>query len=373
MAPIKVLFSAISGYGYYYLKTFFEEVNPERATLVGVIDPQPEKSGHYPRILSDRVPVFQDCDSFFAQGGKADLTVISSPIQYHMPQTISALRNGSNVLVDKPLGADPAEVHELLQMLRSTDRWVEVGYQWSFSDPIRKLKADILNNRYGRMKRMKAICLWPRPYEYFNRNNWAGRIRMPDGTLVLDSIANNACAHFLHNLFYLSGSAMNTSSVPAAVEGIRYRAYPVENFDTLMCRAITESDVEVFFFASHVTENSKDPAFEIDFDGGQVILYGKSEGIVGSLSDGTVIRYGNPDSDHQFKKLFLAINRCMDTGPSICPPQAALSQTRVIYELNQLPSGIGSFPADQIMEEPDRKWVRGLGDRLLEHYRDWSI
>jgi len=368
MNPIRILFSAISGYGYYYLKTLFEEIPPEQAMICGVIDPQPEKSGHFPEIISRGVPIYSDMESFFNDGNSADLTIISSPLQFHVPQAVIALKNGCNVLVDKPVGVTPGEILRMIAVRNQTGKWVEVGYQWSFSDAIQHLKSDILNGKFGKPVRMKTICLWPRPYAYFKRNDWAGTIFAEDGSLVLDSVANNACAHFLHNMFFLAGSEMNTSAVPESVTGERWRAYDIGNFDTVACRAVTGNGVEILFYASHVTENLINPSFQFEFENAMISMDENSGGIVAILSDGTSVNYGHPDSDHQFKKLFKAIEKCRMPGPDICPPEAALSQTLCINALHELSNDIQTFPPRFVVIEKDRRWVKGLGEAMQEAF-----
>jgi predicted dehydrogenase len=125
MPPVKLLFSAISGYGYYYLKTLFEEIPEDQAVICGVVDPYPEKSGHFAEISSRGIPIYPDMESFFLDGNTADLTIISSPLQYHVPQSIVALKNGSNVLVDKPVGVTPGELKRLIAARNQSGRWVD--------------------------------------------------------------------------------------------------------------------------------------------------------------------------------------------------------------------------------------------------------
>lgn len=372
MNPTRILFSAISGYGFYYLKTLLEEIPESEAVICGVIDPEPEKSDHFPTILERGIPIYPDIESFFNDGNQADLTVIASPIQFHVPQAIAALKNGSNVLVDKPLGVTDGELKRLVTTRNQSGHWVEVGYQWSFSEAIQNLKKDILAGRFGQPVRMKTICLWPRPFAYFKRNGWAGRIWADDGSLVLDSIANNACAHFLHNMFFLTGPEMHTSSIPATVTGERWRAYDIPNFDTVVCRVMTGNEVELLFYASHVTGNQVDPSFEFEFENATVRMDAESDGIVAVQKDGTVTRYGHPDTDHQFKKLFYAIERCKSPGAVICPPEAAIPQTLCINALHELPDEIQTFPSRFVVIEKERRWVKGLGEALEAAYAEWA-
>ncbi len=372
MNPTRILFSAISGYGYYYLKTLLEEIPEDQAVICGVIDPQPEISGHFAEIIARGIPIYADMESFFLDENTADLTVISSPLQFHVPQSIVALKNGSNVLVDKPLGITPGELKRLVAARNQTGRWVEVGYQWSFSNAIQTLKRDILNGKFGKPLRMKTICLWPRPFAYFKRNDWAGKITAEDGSLVLDSVANNACAHFLHNMFFLTGQEMHLSSAPATVTGERWRAYDIQNFDTVACKIITDNEVEILFYASHVTENQVNPTFQFEFENGVVTLDENSDGIVAVQADGTTTNYGHPDADHQFKKLFHAIERCKTPGAVICPPEAAIPQVLCINALHELPDEIKTFPPRFVVIEKDRRWVKGLDEAIQEAYNTSS-
>jgi predicted dehydrogenase len=245
---------------------------------------------------------------------------------------------------------------------------VEVGYQWTFSDAVQNLKRDILKGKFGKPLKMKTLCLWPRPFAYFKRNNWAGTIWAEDGSLVLDSVANNACAHFLHNMFFLTGPEMNLSSAPESVAGERWRAYDIQNFDTVVCRVITDSGVEITLYASHVTQNQVDPTFQIEFENGLITLDENSNGIVAVHADGTVTRYGHPDADHQFRKLFMAIEKCNTPAADVCPPEAAIPQALCINMLHEAPGGIRTFPPRFVVIEKDRRWVKGLGEAMLEAF-----
>ena len=128
-----------------------------------------------------------------------------------------------------------------------------IGYQWSFSKAIQSLKNDIIKGLFGKPIRLKTLALWPRDDEYYGRNNWAGRIKENQGKWVLDSPMNNAVAHYLHNMFYVLGFEVDSSAVPKQVIAECYRANPIENYDTAVCRILTTDDVEILFYASHAS------------------------------------------------------------------------------------------------------------------------
>ena len=270
---VSVLFVSIGGYGHYYLQTIFEEFPPGKAKICGVIDPFADKAPLFGEVQKRGIPVFSEIENFYNDGLSADLVVISSPIQYHVPQSIVALKNGSNVLCDKPICATVQEVDELIKARDESGKWVMIGYQWSYSKAIQDLKKDINSGLFGKPIRLKTLCLWPRDDVYYGRNNWAGKIKDARGKWVLDSPVNNALAHFLHNMFYVLGSEVDSSAIPKTIIAECYRANQIENYDTAVCRISTTDEVKIEFLVSHATKDQFGPIFEFEFENA-LISYG---------------------------------------------------------------------------------------------------
>ena len=130
---------------------------------------------------------------------------------------------------------------------------VAIGYQWSFSPAIQRLKGDIAAGVFGAPKRLKTIVLWPRDETYYSRNRWAGKQRDEAGNPIFDSPVSNACAHYLHNMLYVLGDAVDRSAIPSRVSAELYRAHPIENYDTAALRCWTDRGVEILFIVSHAT------------------------------------------------------------------------------------------------------------------------
>lgn len=367
---------AIGGYGYHYLKTLIEEVKPSRGRLAGVVDPMAERSLLWPVVNDLGVPACSSMEEFYRDGRQADLAVISSPIHWHVPQSLVALAHGSSVLCDKPLGATIQEAQELVQTRDRAGRWVMIGYQWSYSSAIQALKRDLLAGLFGRPRRLSTLCCWPRDASYYGRNDWAGRLRdRATGRWVLDSPANNAMAHFLHNLFFVLGPELNLSERPQSVQAEMYRAYPIETCDTAACRVITESGTELLFYASHATERAIEPRFRFEFEDA-VITFGEDKGgIVAVGRKNQHKSYGVPDDTPQFHKLSVAIDRVKVEGSIVCGPEAALSQTLCVNGMHDSVAAIASFPSFFVRrkEAPERRFVTGLDDVLLRCYRDGTL
>jgi predicted dehydrogenase len=288
-----------------------------------------------------------------------------------VPQSLAALAAGSHVLCDKPLCATLPDVDRLVDARQRAGRFVMVGYQWSYSDAVQALKRELLAGRYGRPLRLATLCAWPRHAAYYRRNAWAGRLRdEATGAWVLDSPANNAMAHHLHNALFLLGPEMTRSALPAAVTAELNRAYPIESADTVACRILTDSGCEVLFLASHVTEQRIEPQFRLECEHGVITLGESERRVEGRTSDGRRTDYGDPDATHQFRKLFLAIERARQPGDEVCGVEAAAAQTVCVVAMHESARGIGTFPRLLRRGDPeDRVHVSRLGEELRRCYR----
>lgn len=371
--PVKVLVVAINGYGHYYLKALLEETDCEDAVLVGVIDPEAEKSKYYPAFKEFGIPVFSRMNDFYLAGGKADLAVISSPPHYHVAQSILALHHATNVLCEKPVCAQLSEAQSLIEKRNKSKKFVLIGYQWSYSEGIQLLKLDIISGRFGKPLRMKSLCLWPRDFAYFARNSWAYKKSDPGGNIVLDSLFHNAMSHFIHNMFFLMGKSMNSSAEAVRVDARVFRAYPVETYDTGVVKIVTDTGVELMFFGSHAAETKVDPCFRIEFEKGFVELKPGADKIIAKSLDKQEFSYPSPDSDHQFKKLFVAIRNVVDPVNIICPPEAALPQIKLINEIEQSNGEARYFSEKSIVRTDSRLFVKDLDDLLLTCYKEFKM
>jgi predicted dehydrogenase len=374
--PVRVLVVAIGGYGYYYLQTLLEQVPPARAALSGVVDPEARQSRGWRWVEERGVPVFGEIGDFYASGHRADLAVIVSPIQHHVPQSCSALEHGSHVLCDKPLGATIQDAVRLMAVRDLSGRFVMIGYQWSFSAAIQALKRDILAGHFGRPLRFSTICCWPRDLAYYQRNTWAGRLRdIATGSWVLDGPMNNAMAHFLHNLLYLGGPAIPLSARPRTVEAELYRAYPIESCDTAACRVVAEDGLELLVYASHATEGAIEPRFRLEFERACVTFGQDSRTIVARDFSGQSKDYGAPDDTPQFKKLFDAIEAVREATPVVCGPEAASAQTLVVNGMHESMGEPVSFPDSivRIDHGAGRRSVQGLGELLERCYERGAL
>ncbi|MBL7092636.1 Gfo/Idh/MocA family oxidoreductase [candidate division KSB1 bacterium] len=369
---ILVLMVGIGGYGFYYFLTLLDEFPKGKVKLAGIVDPYVKQSPIYDRIAKLDIPVFSEIKDFYENGLAADLAVISSPIHFHVPQSIIALKNGTNVLCEKPISATVQETDELIRAKNESGKWVSIGYQWFYSKAIQSLKNDIKKGLFGKPIRLKTLVLWPRDDSYYNRNNWAGRIKDDSGSWILDSPANNAAAHFLFNMLFLLGDETESSAIPKELLAECYHANPIKNYDTIACRIFAHDEVELLFYTSHATKKKMGPVFEFKFEDGIVRFGGAFKEIVATDNKGNKKYYGSPDDCPQFLKLFRAVDACSNPEPVLCGLEAARAHTVCVNGIQESTVEINTFPKSIINrdEKNNRWWVTGLDKILMDCYEN---
>lgn len=364
---MKVLLVGTGGYASLYVRALLKTRELE---WVGAVDPYFRDAKLHREIEAAGIPVFDTMEEFYARQD-ADLAVIATPPFLHTGQSLTALAHGSFVLSEKPAAPTVAEVELMIEAERRTGKFIAIGYQWSFSDAIRRLKQDILSGRLGRPLSMKTFISWPRDKAYYARGTgWAGRIRRGN-TMVLDSIASNACAHYLHNMLFLLGDTMETSRMADTAEAALYRAYPIENFDTAAI-SFTAGGVRCYFAASHTADRVRDPEFVYTFEKA-VVRFSQAEGsrILADFADGTTVDYGDPFARNE-KKLFDCAAAVKDGTVPICTAGTALAHTALIGKLYE-EAVIRSFPRSAICEDEKRITVPGLYEKLYEAYQNEAL
>lgn len=372
---VSIVLVGIGGYGNLYVDALLGNTQRDDFKIVGVVDPKPEGCRNLHGIKEMGIPIFASMEELYADFN-ADLAVISTPIHFHCEQTCYALSRGSNVLCEKPVSATIQEARRMMEARNYAHKIVAIGYQWSYADAIRALKKDIQSGLFGRPKRFKTIILWPRNRDYYSRS-WAGKLRDAEGRWVLDSVANNATAHYLHNMFYVLGGQENESAKPAYLTAELYRANEIENFDTAAVRIFTDEGVELLFYVSHAVAETVNPTFCFEFEKARVVygpLEGKNEEILAIFNDGSSKVYGSPEKDNM-KKLWMTIDAVKGIERVVCGIEAATSHTICINGMQESVWPIPYFPGNLIKYDEKSKitWVEGLNDVLKICYQQWKL
>lgn len=365
---IPVVLVGALGYGAYYRQLLCTCVPEDRFLLAGIVDPL-VKSIDDQWQLPYQVPLYPTLESFY-ENHHAELAIISSPILLHYEQCLTAFQNGSHVLCEKPLVPTIQEALSLKKAAEQYHRLLGVGFQWSFCTPILSLKRDIQSGVFGKPLMLTTMISWQRSDRYYESSSWKGRIYAQNKALIRDSIATNATAHYLHNLFFLMGDKLNTASVPSRVEASTYRAKHIESFDTCFIRGKFENQAEFLYAATHSGDVEVTPRFRYVFENATIEMLddGKQEPhIIASFHDGHVTDYGNPQSNESSAEKILRMLHAIQSGEQIpCGAETILPCLAVTTGLF-LKMPIYDFPKNLCYreKEPAGTYVHGLTDDCL--------
>lgn len=369
--PITIALVGLGGYGNQYLGQIFNHSLLPDIKFVAGIDPNPVSCNYLDDLKAAKVPVFPNLNAFYKEM-TADLVILSTPIHLHEPMTKQALEAGSHVLCEKPLAATVDEAKSMLAAEKASDQQVAVGFQWSFSPAIVRLKNDILNGRFGKAKRLKTLTLWPRYASYYDRAPWAGRIKLGD-QWVMDSPLANATAHYLHNMLYLLGEEEHLAALPKTLDVETYRAKKIENFDTAMVRCRTENDEEILFYTTHSCNAQIGPIFQFKFEKGTVLYAdGAGSSIIAHFSDGRVENYGNPNEAGE-SKIILTAEAIRNKTKFRCGIEAASEHLIIVNAIQKPGDEIHEFPEEFIMKSEYKEndplvHVKGIEEAMLQCY-----
>jgi len=369
--PLGILLVGIGGYAQFHVKELLDKRNDDEFIIKGIIDPKPEGCKYFPQLMKMGIPVYSSMEKFF-QNEKADLTLITTPINFHKSQVCYALSKGSNVLCEKPISSTVQDAIEIIEAKNKYSKILAIGFQWSFSKAIQDLKQDIISGKLGNPIRLKSMTLWPRDKEYYRRP-WAAKIKTVTGQWILDSVANNATAHFLHNMLYILGDSIDKSAVPAEVTAELYKANDIENFDTVFSRIFTVNGTELLFIATHASKENKGPIFYYEFENG-TLQYNSNDkkGIRVEFKNGETKNYGDP-YEFSEKKIWITMDAIRNNATVPCGPEAAISQVICVNGMQESMPEIIDFPKEFIKNHGNGVFVKGLDEVAKKCFENWKL
>ena len=227
------------------------------------------------------------------------------------------------------------------------------------------LKKDILNNRFGKIKQIKTIVNWNRKKSYYSEGNWKGRQFSTSGSRIFENVMSNGTAHYFHNLLFLAGSQLNTSAIPVSIEGECYRGHNIETFDTTSIRMKTDSQCELLYLATFVSDNIQVPRFEITFENGKVYFpEGENMRIKANLNNGESLYYDSPEENRygHFKHVvdYLHHGTALTCDINTTLPEILIANT----VSKHMP--VSEFPKELIQEDDENLSVKGISD-IMNH------
>jgi UDP-N-acetyl-2-amino-2-deoxyglucuronate dehydrogenase len=138
-----------------------------------------------------------------------DLDVISvcTPNGLHAEHSIKAFRNGFHVLCEKPMAISVYDCGEMIKEAEKANRRLFVVKQNRYNPPVKAIKDAIDENRLGKILSIQLNCFWNRNFEYYNKSDWKGTMKLDGGTLFTQF------SHFIDLLYWMFGDIKKVGAI----------------------------------------------------------------------------------------------------------------------------------------------------------------
>ena len=370
---IKVMIVGAGGYGSGYVRALTSR--DYGAEIVGVVDVMENVNKVCPQIDEFHIPVYRSIADFYKEQ-TADLAILASPIHLHTSMSIECMKNGSNVLCEKPLCLTTEEIDSLDACCRETGKFLAVGYQMNYRKDVQALKKDILSGKFGAPLRAKCLHTYRRGSIYYARNNWAGRI-MVNGHEVFDSPFTNACAHNFQMLTFLLGKDAQSACDITGVKAEMYRGNEnVENYDIACMRFSTDTGADILYYTAHpISSEVYGPFGKIEFEKA-VVEYGADQHITARMESGEVIDYGEADLDAYSLKLVNVFAAIKEGADLLCTTKSEVGHVRAVRMVQALPiENIDKSHVDIVWDEKRGTCyhVKNLEEHLKSCFENWAL
>jgi len=160
-----------------------------------------------------------------------DVLLLPVPIHLHLPFVKQGLEAGFKVVCEKPVAGSLSEAKEIQDVMMSckAEDKLYFGYQNVLGPGFKEVRRILQAQELGELQSVSVHVLWPRTFDYYNRNSWAGRLEV-EGKRLLDSPIQNAMAHFVQAILL---TASDQGFEPTKVCAHHIRAYPsIDSADT---------------------------------------------------------------------------------------------------------------------------------------------
>jgi len=322
------------------------------------------------------VAIYPTLEDLLSNEAPLDLVTLPTPIPLHARQHAQVVASGAACYLEKPPTLWWPEYEAMQEVERAAAFSTHVGFNF-IGDPFRRsLKRRILAGEFGAMRGVGFHAVWPRNLAYYNRSDWAGKIRLGD-RWVFDSPVGNALAHYTQNvLFWCGTGGVDAVGSVQEVSASLSHSHPIESFDTATIRATTEEGPWIRIAMTHL---GNEPSFEKE-----TLFFDRATIRFASWRSATIHVDGKEperiESDYRDQQILLQDNlaryfRYVEGVEN--RPITRLADSRSFVALNTLAflssGGISSTPAPP-HDESGQAHIKGLKERLRSFAEDgvWS-
>jgi predicted dehydrogenase len=314
---IKLAMIGAGGYAYELIKRIW--MLPDKIKLLAVVSNPAWNDPGKSDCQSKGVTIYDDVDQLIKNvKGSVDAIYIPTPIHTHFALAKKCLDAGFNICIEKPPVPTVQDYDQLVDCVLKNKRSyrVPVGFQSLSSDIVQDLKKRLVENRYGKLKRISAMAGWPRLDTYYMRSNWAGKLQL-DGNWVLDGTINNPLAHMLANELYLASPEQGKMANLVSIQAELYHAHNIASEDTSSIRIITDKGVELLFNASLCSDSLMNPLIIIDCEKASIEYFNYKSAKI-KLTDGSTDQI--EDESEQRVNMFLKLADSIENNKPFMVP-----------------------------------------------------
>lgn len=181
--------------------TILEEI-PE-ARLIGLCDSETSRRNEM-KSMFPSVPVFEDYKAMLSEL-KPNIVNIATPHHMHAEMAIWCLKQGFNVIVEKPMALSTKDCLAMNEAAYKNNKRIWVIKQNRYNKPIRMLKEVIDQGKLGKVFLVQCNVIWNRHDEYYTDSDWRGSIKTEGGALFTQA------SHFIDLLIWYFGEIKNIS------------------------------------------------------------------------------------------------------------------------------------------------------------------
>ncbi len=345
---VKLAMIGAGGYAFNLIKWIWGI--PDKIELVAVTSNPARKSPGRAACDEKDIPVYDDADQMLAiVKGKADVIYIPTPIHTHFALAKKCIDAGFGIFLEKPPVSTVQDMDALMQYVaaKGLAQRVPIGFQSLYSRLVQELKKRIVEGRYGKVKRIKAMAGWPRLDTYYGRSGWGGKIKV-EGGWVLDGTINNPLAHAMANQLYFASDEPGKMAELASIEAELYHGHDIESEDTSSVRAITDKGVEILFNASLCSDERMDPLITIECEKAAIDYYNYKKVTIKAL-DGTVEEEMADDTEPRGNMLKSMADSYTNNSPYLVPLEMCRPFMLVVN---------GAFESSNGVNDIDKQYVK---------------
>jgi predicted dehydrogenase len=176
------------------------EQNP-RIDIVGVCDNDVKRNNNSNigiKFFKDYRKILSDVDF--------DCAVICTPPNTHYDIASYMIKNGKNIIVEKPFVFKPEQAKKIIEDARKKDLVCLVGYHLRYNEYILKIKDILLSNEIGEVFMVKARQA--HNWGYKKPFSWSVKKKVSGGGVIMDN-----ASHYLDLLSNIFGKISNVSAV----------------------------------------------------------------------------------------------------------------------------------------------------------------